>query len=60
MDNCKFFGIHNLLGLIFVHNGPSLHMFKRAGFEEWGHLPKVAVLDGIERSVLIMGKRIGS
>jgi phosphinothricin acetyltransferase len=60
MDNCQLFGIHNLLGLIFAHNGPSLHMFKRAGFEEWGHLSKVAVLDGIERSVLIMGKRIGS
>jgi L-amino acid N-acyltransferase YncA len=58
MDHCHRFGIHTLLGLIFAHNGPSLNMFKRAGFEQWGMLPRVATLDGIERSVLIMGKRI--
>ena len=51
-------GIKNLLGFIFEHNHQSIHLFKRKGFEQWGKLPKVAFLDGIERSLTIFGKRI--
>lgn len=50
--------IDTLLGFIFGHNAPSLALFRRAGFEEWGILPRVAVLDGIERDLVILGKRI--
>lgn len=50
--------IKTLLGFIFAHNEPSLRLFARFGFETWGHLPKVAELDGIERDLLIVGKRI--
>jgi hypothetical protein len=28
------------------------------GFEEWGCLKNIAVLDGIERSLIIVGKRL--
>lgn len=55
---CSEIGINSLLGFIFSHNEPSLRLFKNFGFEVWGHLPKVAVLDGIERDLTIVGKRV--
>lgn len=48
-----------LLGLIFEHNSPSLHLFERMGFERWGLLPRVARVDGVDRGVVIMGRRVG-
>jgi L-amino acid N-acyltransferase YncA len=58
MDECKNLGIKTLLGYIFAHNAPSLGLFLKAGFTEWAHLPDIANLDGIERSLKILGKRI--
>lgn len=52
------FGINTLLGFIFAHNAPSVELFKRAGFERWAHLPRVANLDGVERSLDIFGRRV--
>jgi L-amino acid N-acyltransferase YncA len=52
------FGIENIVGLIFAHNEPSIKLFKYAGFEIWGDLPEVTILDGVKRSVLIMGKKV--
>jgi L-amino acid N-acyltransferase YncA len=54
----KTFGIKTLLGFIFAHNEPSLKLFRNAGFEDWAHLPNIAVLDGVERSLIIVGRRI--
>ncbi len=51
--------IDTLLGFIFGHNEPSLSLFERFGFLRWGELPKVATLDGIERDVIIVGRRVG-
>ncbi|KZL50588.1 phosphinothricin acetyltransferase [Nodularia spumigena CENA596] len=51
-------GIKTLLGFIFAHNQPSLNLFTRFGFEQWGYLPQVAELDGVERDLIIMGLRI--
>src|SRR5262249_49694827 len=51
-------GIDTLLGFIFGHNQPSLTLFRRFGFSEWGCLPRVARLDGIERDVVILGRRL--
>lgn len=50
--------IDTLLGFIFGHNEPSLSLFERFGFVRWGELPKVATLDGIERDVVIVGRRV--
>lgn len=50
--------VHTLLGFIFGHNAPSLGLFKKFGFESWAHLPRVATLDGVERDLVIMGKRV--
>jgi len=51
-------GLKNLVGLVFGHNAPSLALFERFGFARWGTLPYVAELDGIERTLVIVGKRL--
>lgn len=51
-------GLHTLLGYIFGHNEPSLRLFAAYGFERWAHLPRVAVLDGVERDLIIVGRRL--
>jgi L-amino acid N-acyltransferase YncA len=50
--------VHTLLGFIFGHNQPSLALFKKFDFATWANLPGVAKLDGIERDLIILGKRI--
>jgi len=52
-------GLCTLLGFVFAHNDRSVYLCKKFGFEEWGHLPRVAVLDGVERDLLILGRRVG-
>lgn len=49
--------VDNLLGFIFGHNLPSLALFEAFGFARWGVLPGVAVLDGNERDLVIVGRR---
>ena len=58
IDHCPKLKIKTLLGFIFGHNDPSLKLFKKHGFKRWGFLPKVAVIRGIERDLLILGKRV--
>jgi L-amino acid N-acyltransferase YncA len=50
--------VHTLLGFIFGHNAPSLALFKKFGFDTWAHLPRVATLDGVERDLIILGRRV--
>ncbi|WP_416826537.1 GNAT family N-acetyltransferase [Ectobacillus polymachus] len=57
---CPKLGLHTLLAFIFGHNDPSLRLFQKYGFENWGHFPRIAELDGIERDLIILGKRIDS
>ncbi|MEY4932181.1 MAG: hypothetical protein RLZZ403_501 [Pseudomonadota bacterium] len=52
-------GVKTALGFIFAHNEPSLALFRRHGFAEWGRYPDIAVLDGVERTLAVVGKRIG-
>ena len=42
----------------FVGSAATRALFERAGFVRWGHLPRVAELDGIERDVVILGRRV--
>ncbi len=50
--------VTTLLGFIWAHNAPSLRLFEAHGFSRWGHLPRVAVLDSVERDLIIVGRRI--
>lgn len=47
--------IKSLVGYIFSHNKPSLGLFRKFGFEEWGKLPDIAVMDGQKFSLSILG-----
>lgn len=58
IEACPNLQIKTLLGFIFGHNEPSIRLFSTFGFEKWAHLPKIAELDGIERDLLILGKRV--
>jgi phosphinothricin acetyltransferase len=58
IDRAIKFGVKTLLGFIFMHNEPSLKLFRHFGFEDWATLPNIAVLDGKERGLKILGKRI--
>lgn len=49
--------IDALVAFIFHHNVPSLGLFKKNGFETWGHLPDVALMDDQLRSLDILGRR---
>jgi L-amino acid N-acyltransferase YncA len=58
LENAYIYGIKTLLGFIFAHNEASIRLFKHFEFEEWAFFPNVAVLDGEEKSLKIVGKRV--
>src|SRR3990167_286206 len=58
IDFAPQIAVHTLLGFIFGHNAPSLKLFEAFGFERWATMPRVATLDGIERDLIIVGKRV--
>jgi len=51
-------GLTTYLAFVFAHNAPSLELCRKFGFEEWGLLPRIAVLDGVDRDLVILGKRL--
>jgi phosphinothricin acetyltransferase len=53
-------GLTTFLGFVFAHNDRSVALCRKLGFAEWGRLPRVAVLDGVERDLLILGLRLGA
>jgi L-amino acid N-acyltransferase YncA len=55
---CAELNIHTLLGFIFAHNEPSIRLFLQLGFEEWGDLRDVAIMDNKNYSLKIFGKKI--
>lgn len=58
IEHAPKLGLRVLLGYIFAHNEPSLKLFTTFGFGRWAHLPGVTRLDGVDRDVIIMGKRV--
>lgn len=51
-DACS---IDRVLAICFSHNEPSLKLFRSRGFTQWGFLPDACELDGVRRSVTILG-----
>lgn len=50
--------IHNIVALIFAHNKPSLGLFRKLGFEQWGYMPKVCDMQGFIADVVMLGKAV--
>lgn len=52
-------GIDRILAICFAHNEASLRLFRSRGFTEWGTFPDACVMDGVRRSVVILGLAAG-
>ena len=53
-------GISNIVALIFAHNQPSLSLFNKLGFTQWGYLPQVCDMDGFLADVVMLGIAVHS
>jgi L-amino acid N-acyltransferase YncA len=60
IDRSPSLEINALVGCIFGHNRPSLHLFEQLGFERWGLLPRIARLDELDRDLVIVGLHLAS
>jgi phosphinothricin acetyltransferase len=60
LERAPGFKVDTVLGFVFGHNEASMKLFAGFGFETWGTLPRVAVLDGVERDLVILGLRLGA
>ncbi|GAA0134330.1 GNAT family N-acetyltransferase [Paenibacillus sp. YSY-4.3] len=58
--SCPEIAVKTILGFVFGHNAGSLALLHKHGFEQWGLLPRVANLDGNERDLVILGRRVES
>ncbi|AFY96492.1 GNAT family N-acetyltransferase [Chamaesiphon minutus] len=50
--------LKTLVAFIFAHNQPSLNLFKKHDFQQWGYLPQIAELNGIDRDLVILGRQL--
>ena len=57
---CPRLGVTTLLGMFFDHNTASQKLCASLGFEQVGHLARIANLDGEIRGLVISALRIGS
>lgn len=55
---CPGLGVTSLLAMFFDHNIASGRLCQSLGFEPAGHLERIAVLDGVERGLVITILRI--
>ncbi len=55
---CPELRIRNLFAIVLEHNAPSIRILEKAGFRQWGFLPRVADFDGEECGQYYFGMRI--
>jgi phosphinothricin acetyltransferase len=53
IDCCPSLNVTTLLAMYFDHNDASRRMFEKLGFQQQGHLPDIAVLDGKKHGLII-------
>ncbi len=58
LDRAPALKVDTLVAFIFGHNYPSISLFGKSGFSEWGRLPGVAVLNTIKRDLVILGRHV--
>ena len=51
-------GIRNVIALVFAHNQPSLGLFRKLDFEQWGYMPAVCDMEGFIADVVMLGKAV--
>lgn len=58
IEKAKQLGFNNLITILLDLNKPSIHILEKFGFEKWGHLPNIAILDGTTCGQFIYGKKL--
>ncbi|WP_262316660.1 GNAT family N-acetyltransferase [Lacticaseibacillus parakribbianus] len=56
----KRLDLDTIVAFVFHHNQASQGLFARNGFATWGHLPEVALMDGVRRDLDILGRRFNA
>ncbi|ELA08932.1 N-acetyltransferase GCN5 [Moraxella macacae 0408225] len=51
-------GVAQMVAKIFAHNQPSLNLFEKQGFSQWGYLPKVCDMGDFIADVVILGQEV--
>lgn len=51
-------GVETLTATIFASNTASIRLFEAMGFERWGLMPRVARLEGVEKDLVLVGRRL--
>lgn len=51
-------GVQQVLAKIFAHNAPSLNLFQKLGFEQWGILKQVCDMGDFTADVVILGRAV--
>lgn len=51
-------GIETLTATIFASNEASIALFRKMGFAQWGFMPRVARLEGVEKDLVLVGRRL--
>jgi len=58
IERAPSMGIETLTATIFASNESSIALFARMGFERWGFMPRVARLEGVEKDLVLVGRRL--
>lgn len=56
LEEAKQLGFKNAYALLLDINIPSIGLLKKCGFQQWGHLPNIAEVDGKICGQVIFGK----
>ena len=58
LNEARGLNLKNVIALIFSKNEASLGLFLKFGFEKWGELPGVCLMDGEYKDVVILGLKL--
>ena len=58
LNEAKRLNLKNIIALIFSKNEASLGLFLKFGFEKWGELPGVCLMDNEYKDVVILGLKL--
>ncbi len=60
LSDCQRLGVESLVAILLESNEPSINLLRKFQFEEWGRLPKIAVIDGNCYDHLYLGRRVSN
>ncbi|MEW5959356.1 MAG: N-acetyltransferase family protein [Chloroflexota bacterium] len=58
LEACPSFSIKNVIAVLLDRNEASRKLLEKLGFQQWGHLPRVADFDGQECGEFYYGRRV--